>query len=405
MPPVAYSGALPPKKKSELQEIAAALRLSDQGTKDELQARIKKHLDSNQDALEDDPTFAGLFGRRKRSVQPQPIPQGLRCDTPPLLSPHVNLLTQCLSGRFAPSGSDAQEKPRSSIGRRSTTSLDPIKETTPVKDLRDVSTFLKHPFSPLESTPNQSSRQVDVTTPSSLPPLPPSPAKSIVDNLPKAADVKAAVQQFRQQQVLQNGNELLIALRVFLSNSRNIWSLTAVFELLYILTVTIPWQFLEVPVTPRGAAGATISVAYPPWTTFQTSTFWQVILQWAIPTLILPTQSPGFPAAPVAPLDPLTASIIRLAAQTAYPYPAIGKYVDVVNLDVLGSNWRILSASVGLAFAFAEAIAGAPQIITKTLVREQRKQIQFNLDDYEREATPGRRALMAQEEHHDAEVD
>jgi hypothetical protein len=91
--------------------------------------------------------------------------------------------------------------------------LDPIKET-PTKDLRDVSTFLKRPFSPNDSTPNQSPRQLDAITPSSLPPFPPSPTKSIIDRFPKVAEVKAAVQQFQRQEVLQNGNELLIALRI-----------------------------------------------------------------------------------------------------------------------------------------------------------------------------------------------
>lgn len=73
MAQVAYSGALPSKKKSELQEIAIALRLSDQGTKDEIQTRIKKHLDRNQDELEENPTFSGLFGRKRRtgSLVPQ----------------------------------------------------------------------------------------------------------------------------------------------------------------------------------------------------------------------------------------------------------------------------------------------------------------------------------------------
>jgi hypothetical protein len=63
-----YSGSLQPKKKAELKEIASALHIRDAGTKEELQQRIRKHLDDNQVSLEDNPTFAGLF-RRKKAVQ------------------------------------------------------------------------------------------------------------------------------------------------------------------------------------------------------------------------------------------------------------------------------------------------------------------------------------------------
>jgi hypothetical protein len=73
MAPTSYSGALHPKKKAELQEIASALRISDQGTKEDLLIKIKSHLDKNQAILEEEPKFAGLFGRRKRSDQPQPL--------------------------------------------------------------------------------------------------------------------------------------------------------------------------------------------------------------------------------------------------------------------------------------------------------------------------------------------
>lgn len=66
------------------------------------------------------------------------------------------------------------------------------------------------------------------------------------------------------------------------------------------------------------------------------------------------------------PFDPLTASIARLAAEVAYTYPKYGPFSLMSNasptiesVDVLGSRWRIISASVGLAFAFAEAISGA----------------------------------------------
>ena len=63
MPP-AYSGALQPKKKSELQEIAEALELATTGTKDDIQTRIKEYLDAYD--LSEDPQFGGLYvGKRK----------------------------------------------------------------------------------------------------------------------------------------------------------------------------------------------------------------------------------------------------------------------------------------------------------------------------------------------------
>ena len=169
------------------------------------------------------------------------------------------------------------------------------------------------------------------------------------------------------------------------------------------------------PVTPRGDAGTLVSVPYPPWSTFQSSVFWQVLLHWAIPTLIAPAfvgciisfnpanapPKSNPTETPIAPFDPLTASIIRLAAQVAYPYTALAARTNVADLDVLGYNWRILSASVGLAFSFAEAISGAPQVFAKTLVHQQR----LGILNGEREATPNRRVIMAEEEHAEVEID
>jgi len=71
------------------------------------------------------------------------------------------------------------------------------------------------------------------------------------------------------------------------------------------------------------------------------------------------------------PFDPLTASIIRLAAQVGYPYSHLEQGRPDLGLDVLGFRWRVLISAVGLAFSFAEAIAGAPQAFANTLIREQ----------------------------------
>ena len=134
-----------------------------------------------------------------------------------------------------------------------------------------------------------------------------------------------------------------------------------------------------------------------------------MLLHWAVPTLIIPAfvgsvisfnpaNTPSPAETPSAtPFDPLTASIIRLAAQVGYPYTLIASRTDLVGLDVLGSNWRVLSASVGLAFAFAEAIARAPRLFAKTLIQEQRY---IECNSIEDECSPplNQRALMAEEE-------
>jgi hypothetical protein len=128
------------------------------------------------------------------------------------------LLFTIYSERFAPSTSKIAEKPKSSSNR---TALDPIRESTPVKDLRDVSMFLKDPLTPMGGSPNQSSRQIDAITPSSLPPLPLSPAEAFISHLPKASELKAVVQS-RQQEIIKNGNELLATIRIVNSQFLNL---------------------------------------------------------------------------------------------------------------------------------------------------------------------------------------
>jgi hypothetical protein len=151
----------------------------------------------------------------------------------------------------------------------------------------------------------------------------------------------------------------------------------------YDLQSSLTWQVLNERFSQLPLNDSLSSVPSPQWAFFQTPSFWMVILHWSIPTLIIPaivghivsfsptTQStlPGTP--PMASFDPLTASIIRLAAQVGYPYPHLEQGRPDLGLDVLGFRWRVLISAVGLAFSFAEAIAGAPQAFVSTLMREQ----------------------------------
>ncbi|KAJ6504826.1 hypothetical protein C8R47DRAFT_1316225 [Mycena vitilis] len=349
-----FSGTLQPKKKSELVEIANALDLDSSGTKDDLHSRIKKHLDNNQAELEDDPDFAGLFGRRKRSVQPV-----------------------------------------SRAESRKVVVLTPVRESTPI-DNRNVSAYLK---SPLFSSPPG--------TPSSLPPLPESADtslvvhadRSIIDHLPlPRPDVSLALERFKQteENARRSANEGLVAFRGFLSNSRNIWSLTAVFELLYILYTVVPWQMYTLTL-----GRTTVALPYPPSYLLSYPGFLPTLAHWFIPTLLLPALlgtvisfSPAVPSvapARAVPFDPLTASIIRLALQFAYnpATPPTGPGTGPIYAqDVLGVRLRVLDAAVGLAFAFAEAIKGAPAVWAKELL---------NSENSEADAAPRGRALTTED--------
>lgn len=103
---------------------------------------------------------------------------------------------------------------------------------------------------------------------------------------------------------------------------------------------------------------------------------WAILFHWAIPSLVVPavvgTLISFSPANDKMDFDPLTASIVRLAAEGVYPYERFPvKMTSTIpgqaTVDVLGLRWRVVAASLGVAFAFAEAITGAPKAIVREL--------------------------------------
>ncbi|KAG6335060.1 hypothetical protein ID866_4038 [Astraeus odoratus] len=201
--------------------------------------------------------------------------------------------------------------------------------------------------------------------------------KSILRNIPKSS-VELATSSFKKLRTdtEQTANQLLFTSRLILSNSINIWLISVLVELVYILRVSVPWK--RVDLLPLQSHGVSLSIHYAPLATFQSPTFWTILVHWAIPSVIIPVISGSLvsfhPAnSPAARMrrarffDPLTASVMRVAAQYAYPYEALKLSTECV--DVLGPHWRLLIASVAAALTFAEAIATAPAAYAEAKLR------------------------------------
>ncbi|KAG7447287.1 uncharacterized protein BT62DRAFT_931131 [Guyanagaster necrorhizus] len=308
-----FSGSLQSKKKADLQNIANSLGISDTGTKDELQLRIKKHLDNNQEVLEGDPQYAGLYGIRSR---------GGAVARKPSLQP------QLPSSRLAPPKEPSPPSPRKPVP------MDPIVETP---ERGEVSVMLKSitPFATKIRT------VVEPPTPSSLPPLPSSSDSiSAIISAPKGL---SAMVIRRVKEV--NKGETLVKTRSWMSNSANIWLLSALVEFLVLLAVIVPWMWIAI---------GGIEVPYPTVSVFRSRAFWMDIGRWAGPTVVIPglvgylvsfRGRDGF--------DPLTGWVVRLAG--------------VVLAE--DARWRVVTASVGVAFAFAEAMPAPAPVFNESQKR------------------------------------
>ncbi|KAJ3813128.1 hypothetical protein F5876DRAFT_35868 [Lentinula aff. lateritia] len=411
-----FAGSLQIKKKGELQSLALALKISTEGNKEEVQTRIKKYLDENQSELEEDPQFSGLFDRRRKRRK-EGVPALGFVYLPSRTSSNIVNLTLSFHGkeRF-------HNAPR-------VAPLEPVYESTPVKDLSDVSALLKNPpLSPSESDGRASPSRRRTTrssfaitdTPCNIHPSPPSPDTSsnvdqrlfdrtIIEHIPipRFGSMLQVVKR-KQEAVTQSAHKTLYNTRTLLSNSRTIWSISVLVQLLYISVSTIPWRFLHIPfsatsipasldippstvipqsTSPQSWRFISITIPYPPLATFESSMFWIILLHWFIPTVLIPVVAgilisfrplSTYPPRKLEminvdsehtrlarPFDPLTASIVQLAAQVAYTFPAVHRPFSlssnsnplIKSVDILGFKWRVLSASVVVALSFAEALA------------------------------------------------
>ncbi|KAI6161559.1 hypothetical protein EDD17DRAFT_1586820 [Pisolithus thermaeus] len=365
MAQIVYTGSLQVKKKSELREIAVALHISDKGTRDDLLLRIRKHLEENQQ-LENDPVFVGLFSKLKRSVQPQSATASRSAPSSASESPGVVLVQQI-------------ESPKHTRSTRRFNVPDIVRESTPAPDVREVSMMLKKPplspearVLPIEIVPTPATRGTGEVVPSA--------PKSILRSIPTPS-VERAVSSLKgvQADANQAAIQFLFSSRLVLSSTTNIWLISLFMELLHILYIIIPWKAFEL-LPPQSVWGHSfhVSIRYAPLATVASPTLWTILVHWAIPTIIVPAlvgslisfnpvNSPTARAPRSLYFDALTASVTRVAVHYIYPYDALKSQVECV--DILGSRWRLLEASVLAALAFAEAIALAPRAYAESKFR------------------------------------
>ncbi|KAL5479073.1 hypothetical protein ACEPAI_2361 [Sanghuangporus weigelae] len=315
-----YSGSLQVKKKGELKDICQSLGINDAGTREELQQRIKKHLDDHSAELENDPTFSGLYttrsARRQRSLQPSNV------------SPHDDHVA---------------EPPKfTSIPEEGTL-------TPPTEDLGDVSTMIPESSQTPVESPRSSRRKKPTSTGTAVPSQPSSPAKTVASYAAERSEDEAV------QQVTHNFSERLsqtvFFLRILLSSSQNIYYVSMLLDFLGILYQIHINSVFPIPAIRVSAEPALSTTAL-------------ATLYWALPSVVIPaivSYFVSFASPSSRPrFDILSASIIRFAANVPDFYPSmvlVEKKELVRSLDVLGFKWRAVSSGITLAFAFAEAIA------------------------------------------------
>lgn len=114
-----------------------------------------------------------------------------------------------------------------------------------------------------------------------------------------------------------------------------------------LIPLNAPYK-LDDPIRPPSTW--VLSIPYPTPSYLVSATLWSLLAKWSLPTLVIPQLCGALISfsVPERDIDPVTVGIIRVACSVA-------SHWGITN-DVLGSRWRILSASVGAAFAFAEAV-------------------------------------------------